>query len=55
MRIIEFEMTDPESGLTFRDAIWLAEDDQPLTDAEIEAMKSARFQSWLRAIQPQEE
>ena len=55
MRVIEFEMTDPESGLVFRDAIWLNEDEQALTDTEIEEIKSTRFQNWLRAIQPQEE
>ena len=54
MKIVEFEMTDQASGLVFRDAIWLTEDDQ-LSDAEIEGMKAARFQNWLKAIQPQEE
>ena len=54
MQIIEFEKVDEVSGLVFRDAIWLTEDDQ-LSDAEIEGMKAARFQNWLKAIQPQEE
>lgn len=55
MRVLEFEMTDTESGLVFRDAIWFNEEEQPLTDTQIEEIKSTRFQNWLRAIQPQEE
>jgi hypothetical protein len=54
MRIIEFEKTDEVSGLVYRDAIWLTDDDQS-SDAEIEGMKSERFQNWLKAIQPVEE
>lgn len=54
MKIIPFEMTDQASGLVFRDAIWLTDDDQ-LSDAEIEGMKAIRFQNWLKAMQPQEE
>jgi hypothetical protein len=54
MRIIDFEITDEATGLVFRDAIWLADDDHT-PDSEIEAMKAARFQNWLKAIQPQEE
>ena len=54
MRIIDFEVTDEDNGLVFRDAIWLADDD-PMSDSEIEAMKATRYQNWLKAIQPQEE
>jgi HJR/Mrr/RecB family endonuclease len=54
MRIIEFEKTDEASGLVYRDAIWLTDDDQS-SDAEIEEMKTTRFQNWLAAIQPVEE
>ena len=54
MRVIEFEKTDEASGLVYRDAIWLNDDDQ-LSDAEIEGMKTTRFQNWLKAIQPMEE
>ena len=54
MKVIPFEVTDQASGLVYRDAIWLTDDDQ-LSDAEIEGMKTVRFQNWLAAIQPAEE
>jgi hypothetical protein len=45
--IIEFEMTDGVNVL--RDAIVLPEG-VTMTDAEIEAMKQARFDAWLAII-----
>lgn len=53
MKVIPFEITDQASGLVFRDAIWLSDEDQ-LSDAEIEGMKNTRFQNWLKFIQPEE-
>ena len=44
---IEFEMTDGVN--TLRDAIVLA-DGVTMTDAEIEVMKQARFDAWLKII-----
>lgn len=44
---IEFEMTDGVN--TLRDAIVLPAD-VTMTDAEIEAMKQARFDAWLKVI-----
>lgn len=40
---IDFEIT--KDGYTYRDAIVLP-DDHGLSDAEIEAMKQARFDAW---------
>ena len=48
----DFEFT--KDGLVFRDALHLP-DDHGMSDAEIEAMKQARFDAWLEAIQPAEE
>lgn len=45
--IIEFEMRS-EHGI-FRDAIVLP-DDHGMTDAEIDAMKQARFDAWLAVV-----
>jgi hypothetical protein len=53
MKVIPFEMTDEATGLVFRDAIWLTDDDQS-SDVEIEGMKTERFKDWLKAIQPEE-
>lgn len=52
MIIIPFEMG--EAPMIFRDAIVLP-DDSTLTDAEIEAIKQARYDAWLLAIQPVDE
>ena len=49
---IDFEIT--QNGYTFRDAIHLP-DDHTLTDAEIEAMKQARFDAWYAIITTPEE
>ena len=45
--IIDFEIT--QSGYTLRDALVLP-DDHTLTDAEIEAMKQARFDKWYAIL-----
>lgn len=47
---IDFEFQS-EYG-TFRDAITLP-DDHGMTDAELEAMKQARFNAWLAIVTPQ--
>lgn len=47
MKTINFEKTDGK--YTFRDAIIL-NDDQVLTDEEIEAIKQQRFDNWLAVI-----
>lgn len=47
MKSIDFEIT--KDGLSFKDAIVL-EDDVVLTDAEIEAMKQARFDNWYAIV-----
>jgi hypothetical protein len=44
---IDFEIT--QNGYTFKDAIHLPEDHQ-YTEAEIEAMKQARFDNWYAVI-----
>jgi hypothetical protein len=44
---IDFEIT--RDGLTFRDAIHL-EDNHGLSEAQIEAMKQARFDQWWSII-----
>lgn len=44
---IDFEKTDGVNN--FRDALWL-EDDHTFTEAEIEAMKQARFDNWIAII-----
>jgi hypothetical protein len=44
---IDFEIT--QNGYTLRDALVLP-DDHVLTDAEIEAMKQARFDNWYAII-----
>jgi len=45
--IIDFEIT--KNNLTHRDALVLP-DDHKLSDAEIEAMKQARFDAWYAII-----
>jgi len=45
--IIDFEIT--QNGHTLRDALVL-DDDHTFTDAEIEAMKQARFDNWYKII-----
>ena len=45
---IDFEFT--ENGITFRDALHLA-DDHGLTDDEIEAMKQERFSNWKAFVE----
>lgn len=45
---IDFEITDEVYGV-FRDAIVLP-DDHGLSDAEIEAMKQARFDAWYAVV-----
>jgi hypothetical protein len=52
MNTILFEMG--EAPMIFRDAIVLP-DDSTLTDSEIEAIKQARYDAWLLAIQPVDE
>jgi hypothetical protein len=49
---IDFEFE--KDGVVFRDAIHLP-DDHGLSDAEIEAIKQARYANWLEAIKPAEE
>lgn len=49
---IDFEVS--KDGQVFRDAIHLPED-HTLTDAEIEAMKQARFDAWYAIITTPEE
>lgn len=44
---IDFEIT--QSGYIFRDAIHLP-DDHGMSDAEIEAMKQARFDAWYAVV-----
>ena len=44
---IDFEIT--KDGYTYRDAIVLP-DDHGLSDAEIEAMKQARFDAWYALV-----
>jgi len=44
---IDFEIT--QNGYTLRDALVLP-DNHALTDAEIEAMKQARFDNWYAII-----
>lgn len=44
---IDFEIT--KDGYTYRDAIVLP-DDHGLSDAEIEAMKQARFDAWYEIV-----
>ena len=45
--VIEFEIT--QNGYVLRDALVL-DDDHTYTDAEIEAMKQARFDNWYAVI-----
>jgi hypothetical protein len=47
---IDFEF-ESEHGV-FRDAIVLP-DDHGMTDAELEAMKQARFDAWVAVVAPQ--
>ena len=44
---IDFEIT--KDGYTYRDAIVLP-DDHGLSDAEIEAMRQARFDAWYEIV-----
>jgi pullulanase/glycogen debranching enzyme len=44
---INFEIT--KDGFTFRDALVLP-DDHGMTNAQIEAMKQARFDSWFLMV-----
>lgn len=47
---IDFERT--RDGMTLRDSLSLTPDEAAsLTDQQIEAMKDARFEAWLLAIQ----
>lgn len=46
---IDFEKTSEDGLLIYRDALHL-EDDHTLTDADIEALKQMRFNSWYVAI-----
>jgi len=43
--VIKIDFTIEKDGLTFADAIVLP-DDHGLTDAQIEAMKQARYDKW---------
>lgn len=45
---IDFEIT--ENGVTFRDALHLA-DDHGLTDEEIESLKQERFNNWKAFVE----
>ena len=47
MNIIDFEIT--QHGYTFKDAIVL-QDGETMTDAELAAMKQARFDAWYTII-----
>lgn len=47
MTKIDFEVS--KDGLVFRDAIHLP-DDHGMSDAEIEAMKQARFDAWYAVV-----
>jgi len=47
--VIIIDFTKTNGQLTLQDALWL-EDDNMLTDAEIEAMKQIRFNDWVAVI-----
>lgn len=47
--MIKIDFTIEKDGLTFADAIVLP-DDHGLTDAQIEAMKQARFDAWYAVV-----
>lgn len=46
---IDFEKTNPEGTMTYKDALYLPEDNM-YTDDEIETMKQARFDNWYAII-----
>lgn len=54
MNMIKIDFEVSKDGQVFRDAIHLPED-HTLTDAEIEAMKQARFDAWYAIITTPEE
>lgn len=46
---MKFDFEVSKDGLVFRDAIYLP-DDHGMSDAEIEAMKQARFDAWYAVV-----
>lgn len=46
---IDYEKTNADSTLVFRDALYLP-DDHTLSDAELEAIKQSRFDNWYAAV-----
>jgi len=46
---IDYEKTNADGTLVFRDALYLP-DDHTFSDAELEAMKQARFDNWYAAV-----
>lgn len=49
MITINFEKSNAEGTMTYRDALYL-DDDHTYTDEEIEAMKQARFDNWIAIV-----
>ena len=49
MIAINFTLSQPDGRYKFSDTLYL-EDDHSLTDAEIEAMKQARYDKWYDYI-----
>jgi hypothetical protein len=46
---IDFEKTDPTGTYTYRDALYLP-DDNTYTESEIETMKQDRFNTWYQIV-----